>query len=195
MTGGYLFSNQCQVWLPMRFSNHDPVNSKTLNVGRLGSAGDAAFGAGAAEPTKLDYRRGYEFDGGDYFTISSFASGTYSVGMLLDIGVTDGKYLFDATGGAGTGGCHLVGAVITPTTGTVYQDGESGHTTLQVGLRTIVITGMTLDPSTNLIVGADNAGANGMVGSLHQFFIADFALTPTQVWQAHIEALRRFNKV
>jgi hypothetical protein len=169
----------------MEMRDHDAVNSKTLNRGRAGSDLDAAFGAGAAEPTKLEYRHGYGLDGGDYFTVSaaaSFPSGTYSVVMFLDIAVVGGDYLFDATAGAGVGSCSLVGSVITPTSGTVYQDFDTS-TTLRAGLRTIVIAGITLDASTSLIIGADNAGANNVTGELYTFGITSGTLAPSNVNQ------------
>ena len=55
---------------PMRHADHDPVNTLSVNRGRAGTALDAVFGAGAATPTKLTYRRGYDFDGADYMDCS-----------------------------------------------------------------------------------------------------------------------------
>lgn len=184
--------------LPMRSTQHDALNATTLNVGGGGAALNAAFGTGAATPTKLDHQRGYTLDGGDYFTVTgdaSFPSGTYSVWMLVDMVVTDGDYLFDATAGTGSGRCSIAGAVITPSTGTVYQDGLAGNTTLLLGRRPIVIVGMTIDASTSLIIGADNTRANNMTGLIHQFGIVSGTLSPTQVRQATNMMARRFNQI
>jgi len=49
---------------PMRFSEHDPANTRTLDTGPLGNHLD--FGAGAAEPTKIARYHGYDFTPNDY---------------------------------------------------------------------------------------------------------------------------------
>lgn len=50
---------------------HDPTNGQTLNRGTASHALNGAFGAGAAEPTKLAHRRGYGFDGVNDYAICS----------------------------------------------------------------------------------------------------------------------------
>jgi hypothetical protein len=55
--------------LPMRHRDHDPDAGVSINRGRAGSELDAAFGAGAAEPSKLVDRHGMLFDGGDYLNV------------------------------------------------------------------------------------------------------------------------------
>lgn len=81
----YSWRNQALIDLPMRMAQHDPVNLRTLNLGTLGANGHATFGDGstpATYPTKLDYQRGYNLDGGDYFNIPHVADLTVTSGSL-----------------------------------------------------------------------------------------------------------------
>jgi len=69
----YTYMNDAILHLPMRASEHDPTNLRTLDVssnGQFGSGNEnyAEFGDGVTPtkyPTKLQ-KRGYSFDGGDY---------------------------------------------------------------------------------------------------------------------------------
>lgn len=61
----YNYQNQSVFHLPCGAAQHDATNTRTLDVSR--NANPADFGAGAAEPTKLQ-GRGYSTDGGDYMS-------------------------------------------------------------------------------------------------------------------------------
>lgn len=69
--GLYQWRNRLLLDLPFRIAQHDAANDQSLNVGREGSTLDAGFGAGAAEPSKLDWRRGYYFDNNDHMICST----------------------------------------------------------------------------------------------------------------------------
>jgi len=86
---------RCQLWLPLQMDDHDPDNDKTLNRGREGSTLDADFGAGAAEPTKVDYRRGYSFDGGDHLLVPHDGSIRFSI-QVFSIFCTFGESVYNA---------------------------------------------------------------------------------------------------
>jgi hypothetical protein len=63
--GLYNWRNKLLLDLPMLMRDHDPVNTLSVNRGRAGTTLNGVFGAAPAAPTKLGYRRGYSFDGGD----------------------------------------------------------------------------------------------------------------------------------
>lgn len=62
----FQYRNKHSIFLPMRAIDHDPANTRTLD--RSGYGRHGVFGAGAAAPTKLPARHGYDLDGADYFT-------------------------------------------------------------------------------------------------------------------------------
>jgi len=75
----YSYEDNIGLNLPMDFENHDPVNSRTLDISGNGS--HASFGAGTAEPTKNAMLPGYDFDGtDDYMSVTSAASNTFGDG-------------------------------------------------------------------------------------------------------------------
>jgi hypothetical protein len=64
----FTYEDRSSLWLPMRQIDHDAGNLKTID--RSGRGRDAVFGAGAAAPTKLAGRHGYDLDGGDYMAVA-----------------------------------------------------------------------------------------------------------------------------
>jgi hypothetical protein len=83
----YSYMDKAILNLPMRACQHQPSNSRTLDVS--GSANHAVFGAGSAEPTKLQ-RRGYSLDGvNDNFSGLVSPTGSYTFSYLKKV---DGIY-------------------------------------------------------------------------------------------------------
>jgi hypothetical protein len=89
----------------MLMTDHDPTNGLTINRGTAGAALNGAFGAGAAEPTKLDYRRGYDFNGGQCIECSTgyaISSGLISVMLTTTgplTGVSQSCFSWETVGG------------------------------------------------------------------------------------------------
>lgn len=217
MSGNYLWRNQLAVDLPMRMAQHDPVNAKTLNVGRLGSAGDATFGAGAATPTKLTTAPGYSFDGGDYMVLSSVDSSVWSLLFAAKVSTINATYkrLFaqDPTKIEFAVSPSVFGSVLSIYDGTAWRRATAPtfadgliHTAVatydgatlkmyQDGVENYSTAGVGNTLAGIARIGMDIAGTSPLTGTIHFSGVAPFALTPTQVLQYHREQMKGLHRL
>ena len=218
----YTWRNRLQVDLPMRMAQHDPVNGKTLNVGRGGSTLDADFGAGAAEPTKLDYRRGYSFDGSDYLEVALDVTAWTAISILMTFDGVDNAFHRMASLLHSGGDDIRIFWDNTPELIVTTDDGAMNTVTVTngngAGIHTVglIFDGTTLFGYLDGVQrGSDNSndfdfsGAAGTLtfgsfsgggsawytGNILHSCAADFAMTPTQVAAYDIEMKRRINKI
>ena len=108
----YTYRNEALVDLPMTAATHDPTNVRTLDVS--GNGHNATFGDGSTSttyPTKLA-KRGFSFDGGDYFEIANaadlnFGDGStdspFSVSALVNLTDCSSSYFVSKVLVAGNG--------------------------------------------------------------------------------------------
>ena len=203
----------------MRAAQHDAVNTKTLNVGRGGSTLDADFGAGAAEPTKLDYRRGYEFDGAaDYMILSSFPSTAIWTVLLtlqsLQMTATPNEYLLDAETGRLVIGWAAASNVLQIYDGTwrntvIYARDDAAIHTLAITNAGADVYGIYFDGESRGTVAGTSRSLGGDVAlgaeytgtgrwtemNLYHAGIADAVLTPTQCLQYHRSQMKRLHQI
>jgi len=113
---------------------------------------------------------GMDFDGtGDFVNVSGpFPNIAYSFSTWLKVDAAGNQYILDATEGAGTGTITWNTNTITVSSGTVYVNGTTTTTLTQGTWGFIVVTGITLNPTTSIILGADNAEANELTGTLDE---------------------------
>jgi len=138
----------------------DPSGSVTWTVGPIFN--------GTVNPIQNGW--GMEFDGtGDYVNVSGpFPNIDYSFSTWLKVDAAGNQYILDATKGAGTGTITWNTNTITVSSGTVYVNGTATTTLTQGTWGFIVVTGITLNPTTSIILGADNVGANELTGTLDE---------------------------
>lgn len=67
----YNYINQTTADIPMNMANHDPTNTRSLDVSGNGYHMTWGTGAVGTFPTKNTTTQGYDFDGGDFMVISS----------------------------------------------------------------------------------------------------------------------------
>jgi len=67
----YNYINNTRGDYPLNFANHDPTNNRILDVSGNGYHMDFGTGAVGTFPNKNTSIPGYDFDGGDFFVISS----------------------------------------------------------------------------------------------------------------------------
>jgi hypothetical protein len=207
------WQNRLDLHLLMRMVDHDPDNSKTLNVGN-GAALDGILGAGVHEPAKL-VRQGYEYDGNDCIQISSYPvnSGAWSLliaGVSADASLAN-EYLSDVQTGRILLGWFNTSASI------MYFDGTNTRTIANAWtkgdnlIHTAVLTndgsgqyefyvdGESVDSfaGVNRSLGGDigigcknSADANYLTGKILTHGIAEFEMQPVQVYDFDINVRR-----
>jgi len=113
---------------------------------------------------------GLKCDGtGDFVNVSGpFPNIAYSFSTWLKVDAAGNQYILDATEGAGTGTITWNTNTITVSSGTVYVNGTASTTLTQGTWGFIVVTGITLNPTTSIILGADSVGANELTGTLDE---------------------------
>jgi hypothetical protein len=222
----YSYRNDALIDLPLRMAQHDPVNLQALDVS--GNGYHSTFGDGstpATYPTKLDYQRGYSFDGGDYLqsgTITFPTITTMTMACVVsryDLTVTDRFIGITDTAGTNIFGIILIAA------GTVqfYCGGAGGanSSTLAVGglqnhltcigvhdgTDTILyLNGVAATPAVTplapgtagtqyLLCGRNPAGGQAFAGNLHQVLVLPDRLSPIQVQDLHNSMLKKVNDV
>jgi len=107
----YEYINNTRGDYPLNMANHDPTNSRVLDVS--GNDYHLAFGTGSAAttPTKNTQMQGYDFDGGDFFVISSGLGITdYPFTMSIVLSTTSpglAAAIDLADSGAGASNCSI----------------------------------------------------------------------------------------
>lgn len=187
------YRSKAVVDLPMGAAQHDATNLKTLDVSPGGR--HFTWTAGATAPTKLA-TVGYSSDGGDTLSSSAVvANATYTVALVVKHSSVTG-YLADWRGGGGTGYVRLgSGILLEVSSGTAYVNGKPSTTLGKGCLNVVVVTGIALNGPAGTKLLADNAGANGMTGSMHRYGLWSGTLTPLQVWDLRAKILGSINAV
>ncbi len=76
--GFWNYLNETELNLPMNLENHDPTNTRTLDVS--GNGNSPTYTVGATAPTKETNIKGYSFDGGDFLTFGDLAALEFTSG-------------------------------------------------------------------------------------------------------------------
>jgi len=204
----YTYHNEPSLNLPFSMASHDPTNVRALDVS--GNGRHAVFGDGSTPttyPTKLGYRDGYNFDGGDYMLAT--ATGIYNAaGVTIAIEFTPGFEANDGTAraflDASAGARYTIRKEAANTLrvqlgNTIVQDiplANYGPYWIFGGRNILIISGVTGDTSAwlngNIILANDNTAwtaADPAVCSIGGLFIGQInsirvwrkALTPLQV--------------
>jgi len=89
----YRYINEAVLDLPMGMAEHDPTNTRTLD---LSVTANHPTWTGSAEPVKLTDKHGYTFDGvDDYFEVA------HNANQLLTTGMTISAWIRPVSGGEG----------------------------------------------------------------------------------------------
>lgn len=219
--GLYNWRNKLAVDLPMRMAQHDPVNAQTLDVGRQGL--DFDFGAGALEPTKLGYRRGYHFDGDRMISEATIQSSVVAISVFMMFKIDDWSitsYLADHRVDGGNINwliLHTANAIrfysggAAAANGASYLWDQTGTIITIVGVydgtNTILYEGgvqravaaTPLAPAgedEDIHLGENSSSAQRFTGDIYHFgFWNGVAASPTQVSQYDREMMKRFHQI
>jgi len=214
----YGYRNQQVVHLPMRMEDHDPTNSRTLDVS--GGGFHATFGAGAATPTKLP-SHGYGCGGNDYMNFGAALpnSGGHTIAALIknvpDITALQ-RIVTSYPGGPQTNGLYIsTGTVVyalTDGTDNINITGTMAANTAQTVIGTMAsdktmklyLNGEQVDTDTYLYDLVFNSWDIGRLEGVDiQYIIGDildvqmwtFELTPLQVKDLHLRLFKQVNNV
>jgi hypothetical protein len=187
--------------LPMLAAQNDDGNVRTLDVS--GNGYHAAFGDGETSstyPTK-NTKRGYTLDSGDSLRADWPAIGSQTVSVVCgfhsDSYPTTAQYIFDARRTGGTGYMSLnTSYVASVSSGTVYANGKIG-TQCGRGYNVVGVTGLTLDVTEGVDIGAHNeyGAANNLVGSMEFFSMYPGTLTQFQMYDIFYRARKQRNYI
>ena len=221
----YEWRNHALIDLPMRMGQHDIVNVRTLDVS--GNDHHAILGDGvtpALYPAKLDYNRGYLFDGGDHMTFDGgfdFGTGDFSIFALVDgTGIDDYRAIFySMETGSATGAGLLTNTATGVLRAWVGTFAFNGATNILDGLWHTVGVVRNGDVAKLYFDGREDGFASGLaaqsgsstqdamigvhnltpqynwIGSIGGVLIDDKALTPLQVNDYHIQMIKKVNDI
>jgi len=217
----YAYRNNSICYLPMTMETHDPANVRTLDVSGNGNHFTFGDGAGAREPTKLA-TRGYEFPGDmtRYLGRNMFFNPNADFTICYHVGFYKLSTQFvwsyrDSTGDGiyqyilGNGNSYMeynaarnikpmpsfsniTFAYSADVSGRLdqFHDGILSDDIDDISGETINVT----DPS--FFIGRRNGDTSvGFQGKFYQFQVWDYLLTPMQIADWHIRAMKQVNHV
>jgi hypothetical protein len=220
----YNYRNKSVVDLPMLMAQHDAVNGKTLDVSRQGNDADFGAGAAEpTKLTARGYSfDGGDYMMVDYdaFSICSGSNGC-TISMLVNLSNNANKYLLESTQDANNG--MVVEAVANNDIRWHVKEGGTDYTAPKIDsvntdqFHTLIFTYNGVDESLSyldgyaatagaaassldtsdpnkLYIGSDAAAANNILGDILGFKIIPKVLTPMQVFNEHIDMMKKLNK-
>jgi hypothetical protein len=217
----YTYQDRAIVNLPMLAAQHDPTNTRALDIS--GNGNHASYTAGATAPTKRS-TRGYSFDGGDNFesgTITIPSVDNFTFGCVIQgqsLSVTD--YIMTISDSALTNIFGIVSIVngelrfysgggLSANKASYSIDSTSLFTVIGVhdGTDTMIyVNGVKgtdaatpLNPDLGgtqlLYIGIRPGGGNIYTGDIQQVIVLPFYLSSIQVADLHLRMMRGVNDV